>query len=921
MNSVRYSCPHCPVVCRSSRGLTQHHNAVHRAPSPLSDDDAAKAQYSYRYHTHLTARPCNAEGDFLPAHTPPPPFDQHAASAEGANAWHPFSSRLDFDFAHFHFVQAQSSESEINQALEHWAASVLQYNGDTPWSNAKEMYATIDEIQCGDAPWETVKIRYQGPLPRGTPPKWMTEEYELCTRDALVIARNQLENSGFNGQVNYIPYQQFNTAGKRVYSNLMSGDWSWKQADIIAEDPRTHGAMFVPIVAGSDKTTCSVATGHQEYHPVYMSPGILTNTARRARGNGVLPVAFLPIPKTAKRHRKRPEYQKFCRQLYHACLARVFEPLKSAMTTPEVVRCPDGHFRRAIFGLGPYIADYPEQVWLAAIVQGWCPKCDARPDDLDTQGSLRRTQERTDFTISVFDPGILWDDYGIRADVVPFTHDFPRADIHELLSPDLLHQVIKGTFKDHIVTWVNEYLVLVHGEARAHEIIDDIDRRIAAAPAFPGLRRFPDGRDFTQWTGDDSKALMKVYLPAIAGHVPDKMVQCLAAFLDFCYLARRNALDTDSLAQLEDALERFHGLRQVFIDAGVREDKISLPRQHSLMHYVLSIRLFGSPNGLCSSITESKHIKAVKEPWRRSSRWKALLQMLLTNQRLDKLAAARRIFEQLGMMAGSTLSYTARMLAGEHPEPIPIAEHDDDDNEEVAGPRTPASVKLAQCPARGYRSDVHALAADIQQPRLPELLRRFLYDQLHPESNISSADVALEDCPRFHGRISVYHSAVARFYAPSDFCGAGGMYRERIRANPNWRGEYARYDTVFIVTSADLPSMQGMVIGRVRLFFSFTHGNTEYPCALVEYLIPFEVGPDNITGMWKVKPEYEANGRRCMAVVHLDCIARAAHLMGVYGSSFIPENFHFSYTLDVFRSYYVNRYIDHHTNEFLTEES
>jgi hypothetical protein len=44
------------------------------------------------------------------------------------------------------------------------------------------------------------------------------------------------------------------------------------------------------------------------------------------------------------------------------------------MTTPEVVRCPDGHFRHAIYGIGPYIADYPEQVWLAAIVQDWCPK-------------------------------------------------------------------------------------------------------------------------------------------------------------------------------------------------------------------------------------------------------------------------------------------------------------------------------------------------------------------------------------------------------------------------------------------------------------------------------------------------------------------------------------------------------------------
>lgn len=44
------------------------------------------------------------------------------------------------------------------------------------------------------------------------------------------------------------------------------------------------------------------------------------------------------------------------------------------MESPKVVKCPDGHFRRAIFSLGPYIADYPEQVWLAGTVSDWCPK-------------------------------------------------------------------------------------------------------------------------------------------------------------------------------------------------------------------------------------------------------------------------------------------------------------------------------------------------------------------------------------------------------------------------------------------------------------------------------------------------------------------------------------------------------------------
>jgi Plavaka transposase len=59
----------------------------------------------------------------------------------------------------------------------------------------------------------------------------------------------------------------------------------------------------------------------------------------------------------------------------------------------------------------------------------------------------------------------------------PFTNDFPCADIHELIAPDLLHQLIKGTFKDHLVAWVQEYLKITYGAAQANEILDDIDRR------------------------------------------------------------------------------------------------------------------------------------------------------------------------------------------------------------------------------------------------------------------------------------------------------------------------------------------------------------------------------------------------------------------------------------------------------------
>ena len=68
------------------------------------------------------------------------------------------------------------------------------------------------------------------------------------------------------------------------------------------------------------------------------------------------------------------EFKRYRQQLFHASLAAILQSLKSGMTTPEVLRCPDQHYRRCVYGIGPYIADYPEQVVLSGIVQGWCAK-------------------------------------------------------------------------------------------------------------------------------------------------------------------------------------------------------------------------------------------------------------------------------------------------------------------------------------------------------------------------------------------------------------------------------------------------------------------------------------------------------------------------------------------------------------------
>jgi len=176
-------------------------------------------------------------------------------------------------------------------------------------------------------------------------------------------------------------------------------------------------------------------------------------------------------------------------------------------------------------------------------------------------------------------------------------------------------------------------------------------------------------------------------MSAIEGFVPKEVIQTFHAFLDFYYLVRRNVLDEDDFGKIQDALTRFQTARSVFQCLDVRPTGFSLPRQHAMKHYSSHIRNFGAPNGLCSSITESAHIPFVKRPWRRSSKNDPIEQMLVINERLDKLSAARTDFVNRGMLSDRR----QRINRG------PIVEaFDETENGPVDGPRTDRVTALAQ---------------------------------------------------------------------------------------------------------------------------------------------------------------------------------------------------------------------------------
>ncbi|KAJ7201558.1 hypothetical protein GGX14DRAFT_536142 [Mycena pura] len=867
-------------------------------PERGSPSPGAQPGWTRNYHPNLDGRPCDAEGNDLPKGTPAP-LRRPASPTD----WSPYDDQVQFRTADLAFRRGEMSADVISELMEVWALDKQKYDANAPFTGPEDLYETIDSTALGDAPWKCLVTE---PLAIGTDaPAWARQSYTVWYRDPEVVASNMLDNPELDGLFDPAPYVEVDQNEERRWSDFMSANFAWKHADMIfADDPSTEGAMIAPLIFGADKTTVSIGTGDTEYHPGYMSLGNLHSSARRAHRGGVTPFIFLAIPKSDRKYDNDPAFRTFKRQLYHASFAAVLSSLKPGMMTPLVRRCPDGHFRRVIWEFGPFIADYPEQVQLAGIVQGWCTKCTAPAHDLDGGLGDPRSQELTEQMIQALDgdPKLLWENYGINTDVIPFTNDFPRADIHEMMSPDLLHQIIKGTFKDHLVEWVGEYIYLTYEKPEADRIMDEIDRRIAAIPVFSGLRRFKDGRRFKQWTGDDSKALMKIYLAAIKDLVPHEIVSALSAFLDFCYLVRRRDFDESTLQAIENAVSVYHQRREIFIQKHVR-DSISLPRQHSMTHYAPDIKNFGAPYGVCSSITESRHITAVKRPWRRSNRFEALGQMLLTNQRLDKLAASRADFVERGMLPSQFAALPDKL-----PDPDKEPDEEADDGAHVQG-----TVVLARTRERLYPRSAAELGAHIGVHNLPDLVSAYINDL--PERYVDDAmsvdsNLSLDSIP-----ISVFHSAVATFYAPSDFSGIRGMKREIIRCTPSWRKRGPRRDCAFVVENENKSGFAGM--SAIFPDVSFEVDSETQPCALVEWFKKVGRSPDAETGMWIVEPEMRGH-QRVLSIVHLDSMLRAAHLIPVFGPDPIPFDLRYIHSLDAFRAFHVNKYIDHHANDLLS---
>lgn len=110
--------------------------------------------------------------------------------------------------------------------------------------------------------------------------------------------------------------------------------------------------------------------------------------------------------------------------------------------------------------------------------------------------------------------------------------------------------------------------------------------------------------------------------------------------------------------------------------------------------------------------------------------------------------------------------------------------------------------------------------------------------------------------------------------------------------------------------------MQSLLVARIYLFLKFSFGDVDYPCILVHWYTTVGTALDGPTGLWVVKPEYTHHCCKNMSVVHLNSIVRGAHLLPRFPSNVqLPRELNYTQTLDVYRFFYVNKYVDHHAFE------
>ncbi|EPQ56384.1 hypothetical protein GLOTRDRAFT_40361, partial [Gloeophyllum trabeum ATCC 11539] len=392
-----------------------------------------------------------------------------------------------------------------------------------------------------------------------------------------------------------------------------------------------------------------------------------------------------------------------------------------------------------------------------------------------------------------------------------------------------------------------------------------------------GLRHFAKGiSSISQWTGNEQQQMAHIFIAICTGAVDNRVTKAASYLLNFIHYSQYQRHTSETLALMQQALDGFHEVKDIFVDYLVRKEF----NIHSLLHYVSAIRSLGTADGYNTESPEWLHIEYAKKAYHVSNKRDYEIQMTRWLQRQD----AEDEEEGSNDDEYETL---AEMLWVSHLED---------------------SVRIARrCP----HPNLHLadLEHDYSAVDFLPALCTFLVEH-YPDINVTLSHFDV---------FNMYKTALVPLPPSYHFPDNSSRYT-RIHAvpirrmrDPRKADTPAHFDTVLAMEDRrerqlDPHGMRGLRIAEVRVIFTLPPelggAHHQEPLAYVHWYRPLQ-SLDPVTTMYKLVPSTH-HARPNLSIIRVSDILRTCHLAPKYGSAAVRS----SWTSTSGSDLLLNKYID-----------
>ncbi|THH18507.1 hypothetical protein EUX98_g8944, partial [Antrodiella citrinella] len=541
------------------------------------------------------------------------------------NPYSPFPSRREWLIAWWAKLRGPGSTS-LDELL---AIDGVKDDLGLSFKNSRELNKMIDKSLPASRP----RFRCKEVVVHG-------EAFDVYYRDALECVKSLYGDTNFAADLIFKPERHYTDADQtcRIFHEMHTGKWWWDTQKALAEKNK-KGATIVPVIISSDKTRLTKFKGKSAY-PVYLTIGNIPKDIRRKPSmQSQILLAYLPTTRlehiTNKSARRRA-----VANLFHTCMGRILQPLESPGEHGMQMTSGDGVVRDCHPIFAAHIGDYPEQVLITGVKTGQCACCTVPAKEIGDHGPGHPTHPFRDLdavlkaleTVGDAARSAACKAVGIKPILPqPYWKNLPYANIFLSITPDILHQLYQGVIK-HLVEWV-----------KTAYSVEEIDARCRRLSPGHHVRVFTKGiSSLYQLTGREHADIARILMGLVAdmplpdGASPVRLVRAVRGILDFLYLAQYPVHTADTLALLDEALDRFHDNKQVFIDLGVRTTWC-IPKLHYLRHYAYLIRRLGTTDNFNTEYTERLHIDLAKDAYEATNAKDEFPQMTRWLERREKI--------------------------------------------------------------------------------------------------------------------------------------------------------------------------------------------------------------------------------------------------------------------------------------------